>query len=240
MTQEISIPKGLDTPKLQRNPTLQLVGVYEGKKERRIVCIKKFVCLIFSCFIFVSFYLPKVMAQDVIVEDIEVIDLESRSVVGDYVVGEGGLEKGSVYLIDRDYFVKDMSKELEGATFIMTAMDDEGSKGADFITFSVEVPVVVWLATDKRWGSPPKWASDGEGWEEQPDYLVQTNEGDTDIFVLRNKEFPAGDISLGGNNDAPANLAPTYWVFLTRGSGAAAVEATDKLTTTWGKLKSAR
>ena len=197
--------------------------------------IKRLACLILSCFILASFYLPKVLAQD-----IEVSDLESRSAVGEYVVGEEGLEVGSVYLIDRDYFVKDMSKELEGATFIMTAMDDEGSKGADFITFSVEVPVVVWLANDKRWGSPPKWASDDEGWSEQPDYLVQTNEEDTDIFVLRNKEFPAGDISLAGNNDAPANLAPMYWVFLTPGSGAAAVEATDKLTTTWGKLKSNR
>ena len=202
--------------------------------------IKRFACLILSCFILASFYLPTVLAQDVVVEDIEVIDLDSRSVVGEYVVGEEGLEIGSVYLIDRDYFVKDMSKEFEGATFIMTAMDDEGSQGADFITFTVKVPIVVWLATDKRWGDPPKWASDGEGWTEQPDYLVQTNEGDTDIFVLRSKEFPAGDISLAGNNDAPAQLAPMYWVFLTRGAGAAAVEATDKLTTTWGKLKSGR
>lgn len=197
--------------------------------------IKKFSYLILSCFILASFYFPEVLAQD-----IEVSDLESKSVVGEYVVGEEGLEIGSVYLIDRDYFVKDMSKELEGATFIMTAMDDEGSKGADFITFSVDVPVVVWLAADQRWGDAPKWASDGEGWTEQPDYLVQTNEEDTDIFVLRNKEFPAGDISLGGNNDAPANLAPMYWVFLTPGSEAAAVDATDKLATTWGKLKNNR
>ena len=200
--------------------------------------IRRLAYLIIACFIFVSFPLPKVLAQDIIVEDIEVIDLESRSVIGEYVVGEEGLEIGTVYLIDRDYFVKDMSKEFEGATFIMTAMDDEGSKGDDFITFTVKVPVVVWLATDKRWGDPPKWASDDNGWTEQPDYLVQTNEGDTDIFILRNKEFPAGDISLGGNNDAPAQLAPMYWVFLTRGAGGAAVEAANKLTTTWGKLKS--
>ncbi|MDE0317069.1 MAG: hypothetical protein OXI67_11420 [Candidatus Poribacteria bacterium] len=202
--------------------------------------IKRFACLILPCFILASFYFPEVLAQDIIVEDIEVIDLKSRSVVGKYVVGEEGLELGSVYLIDRDYFVKDMSEEFEGATFIMTAMEDERSKGADFITFRVKVPIVVWLATDKRWGNPPKWASDGNGWKEQPDYLVQTNEEDTDIFVLLNKEFSAGDISLGGNNDAPANLAPMYWVFLTRGVEGAAVEATDKLTTTWGKLKSNR
>ena len=202
--------------------------------------IKRFACLILPCFILASFYFPEVLAQDIIVEDIEVIDLKSRSVVGKYVVGEEGLELGSVYLIDRDYFVKDMSEEFEGATFIMTAMEDERSKGADFITFRVKVPIVVWLATDKRWGNPPKWASDGNGWKEQPDYLVQTNEEDTDIFVLLNKEFPAGDISLGGNNDAPANLAPMYWVFLTRSAEGAAIEATDKLTTTWGKLKSNR
>ncbi|RKU17553.1 hypothetical protein C6501_03680 [Candidatus Poribacteria bacterium] len=202
--------------------------------------IKRFACLILPCFILASFYFPEVLAQDIIVEDIEVIDLKSRSVVGKYVVGEEGLELGSVYLIDRDYFVKDMSEEFEGATFIMTAMEDERSKGADFITFRVKVPIVVWLATDKRWGNPPKWASDGNGWKEQPDYLVQTNEEDTDIFVLLNKEFPAGDISLGGNNDAPANLAPMYWVFLTRSAEGAAIETTDKLTTTWGKLKSNR
>ncbi len=202
--------------------------------------IKRFACLILSCFILVSFYVPTVLAQDIVVEDIEIMDLDSRSVVGEYVVGEEPLEIGSIYLIDRDYFVKDMSKELEGATYIMTAMDDEGSQGADFITFKVKVPVVVWLATDKRWGDPPKWVSDDEGWTEQPDYLVQTNEGDTDIFILFNKEFPAGDISLGGNNDAPAQLAPMYWVFLTRGAGGAAVEAADKLTTTWSKLKSNR
>jgi len=195
--------------------------------------------LVLACLVSVSFYLPGALTQEIIVEDIEIIDLESKSVVGEYVVGEEGLEVGSVYLIDRKYFVKDMSKELKGATFIMTAMEDEASKGRDFITFRVKVPVVIWLATDKRWGNPPKWASEDEGWKEQPDYLVQTNEGDTDIFVLRNKEFPAGKISLSGNNDPPANLAPTYWVFLTRGSGAA-VEATEKLTTTWAKLKSNR
>ncbi|MDE0088860.1 MAG: hypothetical protein OXU23_24285 [Candidatus Poribacteria bacterium] len=76
--------------------------------------IKRFACLILPCFILASFYFPEVLAQDIIVEDIEVIDLKSRSVVGKYVVGEEGLELGSVYLIDRDYFVKDMSEEFEG------------------------------------------------------------------------------------------------------------------------------
>ena len=201
---------------------------------------KIFTCLMLSCFILASVSLPTVLAKAILVDDIEVLDLKSRSVVGDYVVGEEGLELGSVYLIDRDYFVKDMSDEFEGATYIMTAMEDERSKGNDFVTFRVKVPIVVWLATDKRWGNPPKWASEANGWEEQDDYLVQTNEEDTNIFVLISKEFPAGMISLGGNNDAPANLAPMYWIFLTLGEGGAAVEATDKLTTTWGKIKSNR
>ena len=201
---------------------------------------KRLACLMLTCFILVSVSLPTVLAKDILVDDIEVLDLKSRSVIGEYVVGEEGLELGSVYLIDRDYVVKDMSDEFEGATYIMTAMDDERSKGNDFITFRVKVPIVVWLATDKRWGNPPKWASEANGWEEQPDYLVQTNEEDTNIFVLINKEFPAGMISLGGNNDAPANLAPMYWVFLTLGEGGAAVESTDKLTTTWGEIKNNR
>ena len=213
----------------------------EAKKEKEkcVMCNKRFASLILACFVSVSFYLPAVLAQD-----IEVSDLESRSVVGEYVVGEEGLQVGSVYLIDRDYDIAEMSEELEGATYIMTAMDDEASTGEDFITFTVEVPVVVWIATDKRQGDPPAWLSEDEGWTlrgdgtEDGDLILLSVEDDTNYFVLRSKEFSAGEISLGGNADPPANIAPMYVVLLTPGSGGtSAVEPSSKLSTTWGELK---
>ena len=202
---------------------------------------ERFVRLVLACFVSLSFCLPGVLAEDieVVVEDIEVLDLETRSVVGDYVVSEAGsgVEVGkSLFYIDRGYTPLTMSEEFEGATYISTAMDDEASKGDDFITFKVKVPVVVWIGTDARQGDPPKWVSEDEGWVEEPELFLQSIEGDTDFYILRRKEFPAGEIALGGNFDAPAVLAPMYVVFLTRGSGAA-VEAADKLTTTWAELK---
>ena len=190
---------------------------------------KRFATLVLACFVSVSFCIPAVLGQAV-----EVFDLESRSTVGDYVVVVGGVTLGAVYLIDRDYDFITVSPELEGATYIMTAMEDEGSTGDDYLTFTIDVPAVVWVCTDGRQGDPPAWL---EGWEEQPDMLLQSADDGTDFFVIRNKEFSAGAVSLGGNADPPANVAPMYIVLLTPADGTSAVEPSSKLTTTWGELK---
>ena len=207
---------------------------------------KRFASLVLACLVSVSFCLPGILADEIeiIVEDIEVTDLESRSIVGEFVVGEEGLEVGtSLFYIDRAYNPAEMSEEFEGATYISTAMDDEGSTGKDFITFTVEVPVIVWVCTDKRQGDPPAWLSEGEGWTLRGDgtvdgdFILLSVEGDTNYYVLRSKPFPPGEISLAGNADPPATLAPMYFVFLTIDADFA-VEAAGKLSTTWAELKS--
>ena len=189
---------------------------------------KRFATLILACFVSVSFCIPAVLAQAV-----EVFDLASRSGVGDYVVVVGGVTVGAEYLIDRSYTFVTVSPELEGLTYIMTAMEDEGSTGDDFITFTVDVPVVVFVATDARQGDPPAWLS---GWDDEPDLLLQSTDDGTDFFVLRSKAFSAGAVSLGGNADPPANVAPMYIVILTE-AGTSAVEPSSKLSTTWAELK---
>ena len=97
--------------------------------------IKRFPCLILPCFILASFYFPEVLAQDIIVEDIEVIDLKSRSVVGKYVVGEEGLELGSVYLIDRDYFVFLKFRSLLGQTRLFDILNIYLARDCIFLTY---------------------------------------------------------------------------------------------------------
>ena len=200
---------------------------------------KRFATLILACFISVSFCLPAALAVEIIVEDIEVIDLEAESIVGDYVVPDEGLEVGSVYLIDRAYSVVSMPEELEGATYIMTAMEDEISKG-EFMSFTVEVPVIVWIAHDSRseeekGGAPPAWLSADEGWEKHPDMIIESTDGGMGFLILWSKWFDKGEIALRGNQDPPGS-ATMYWVILTLGQEAA-VEATDKLSTTWAELK---
>ena len=207
----------------------------------------RFASLVLACFISVSFCLPAVLAdkilpEDIVIEDIEVIDLESRSNVGEYIVGEEGLALESEYLIDRTYHFNSMTPELEGATYIVTAMEDETGTGPDFITFKVEVPVIVWICSDKRQGGTPAWLSEDEGWTLQGDgtpdgdMVLESTDGGTNFFVIRSKEFPPGEISLNGNIDPPAGIAPMYFVILTLDPNFA-VEATGKLSTTWAELK---
>ena len=205
---------------------------------------KRFASLVLACFISVSFYLPGILAQDIVIEDIEVIDLEAAN-GKPYVVGEEGLEVGSVYHIDRTYTIVSMSEELEGATFIRTALEDGLLRDEEFITFTVEVPIVVWVCTDRRGeeekgGTPPGWLSADEGWVERPEIVLEASDGDLGLFFVRSKEFPAGEVVLGASAAPPAaGQDPNYIVILT-GSSEAPVEATGKLSTTWAELKSRR
>ncbi|WP_437206305.1 PVC-type heme-binding CxxCH protein [Planctomicrobium sp. SH664] len=105
-----------------------------------------------------------------------------------------GLKAGTEPFIDRKYTLKSIPKELEGAEFIRTANDDDGSRGPDFLTFESLLPVRVWVGFDTRMKSLPAWAAEftpvegtarGHDWEYR--------------FVTR--DFPAGRISLGGNTD---------------------------------------
>ena len=197
---------------------------------------KSFASLVLACFISVSFYLPAVSAMDIVVEDIEISDFETECAM-DVMVSEVGLttDPETVYATNRDYTILRMTPEFEGATFIMTSMD---GNSADCMTFTVDVPVIVWVTSDKRAeGNVPDWVSEANGWmlqsdgTEDGDVLIETVEGDTNIFVVRAKEFPAGEVVVG-------TLGTGGPILVTRGGDTTAVEATDKLSTTWADLKS--
>jgi len=174
-------------------------------------------------------------------EKVEVTDIEVGSGKA-YKVGDGGLEIGTKYYIDRDYTVTAMAEELEGATWIMTANDDKNTQGEDFLKFQVKVPVVVWVAHDSRGeeekgGVPPGWLSEDGGWEKHPDMTITVTDGNMGDFILWSKEFEKGEIVLGGNADAPAaGQGSNYIVLLTLGE--MAVQPSGKLSSTWGRLKS--
>lgn len=198
--------------------------------------------LAFACFIFPLFLLPLAFAQDIIVEEIKVENIKVKSGKA-YKVGDDGLNVGTVYYIDRTYVVTIMPEEMVGATFIMTANDDKGAAGEDFLKFTVKSPVVVWVARDSRGdpikgGQVPEWQSEKQGWVRHEDMLIEVTDTNMGNFVLWSKEFPTGgDIVLGGNVDPPAaGQGSMYFVLLTAGKKLA-VESSGKLAAKWGKLK---
>lgn len=200
--------------------------------------------LVLVGFISIFLYLSITLAQEIKVEEIEVADIEVGS-GQPYVVGEGGLEVGTKYYIDRDYVVVAMPEELEGATWIMTANDDKGSTGEDFLKFTVNSPVVVWIGHDSRGeeekaGTPPEWLSEDKGWMKYPDMAIEVTDGNMGTFILWSKEFESGEIVLGGNGDPPAaGQGSNYIVLLTAGEGMA-VKPLGKFSTTWAELKDER
>lgn len=193
--------------------------------------------MVLASFISILFCLPVALAQEV---EVDGIDVSSGRA---YVVGEGGLEIGAIYYIDRTFAVLAMPEELEGATWIMTANDDKQSTGEDFLQFTVSGPTVVWLARDSRGeeekgGAPPEWLSEDMDWERHPDMTIEVSDGNMGHFILWSKEFEAGEIVLGGNADPPASgQNSSYLVLLTPGE-AQAVGPQGKLSTTWAGLKS--
>ena len=204
---------------------------------------KRFASLVLACFISVSFYLPAVLAEEISPEDIEVADIElidfETDCGMDVKVGEVPLTSDPPvpYSTTRAYTIKIMNEEFEGATFIMTAMDD---MSVDCITFTVKVPVIVWATSDKRnEGNIVARLTEKDGWTLQSDgtladpdkgIVIETVEGDTNIFVVRSKEFDPGEITLGTHGIGGPILITLNPNF--------AVEATDKLSTTWAELKS--
>ncbi|MFQ6041506.1 MAG: hypothetical protein ACE5PV_11670 [Candidatus Poribacteria bacterium] len=199
---------------------------------------KRIMSVALACFIFISVYIPIALAK----EEIKVTNIEVGS-GKPYKVGEGGLEVGTVYYIDRQYVVTAMPEELEGATWIMTANDDKHSKGEDFLKFTVNRPVAVWMAHDSRGeeekgGTPPGWLSKDNGWERHPDMTITVTDANMGDFILWSKEFEKGEIVLGGNEDAPAAGHGSNYIVLLTPSKGKAVEPQNKLPTVWGNLKS--
>lgn len=201
--------------------------------------MKWIISVALACFVFTFLCFPVVLAQ----EEIEVTDIEVTT-GRPYQVGDGGLEIGTVYYIDRDYVVTAIAEELEGAMWIMTANDDKQAIGEDYLKFAVNRPVVVWLAHDSRQeeekvGTPPEWLSEDNGWEKHPDMTMEVTDSNMGFFIFWSKEFEKGEIVLAGNGDPPAAGSgwSNYVVLLTPWKGAA-VGPMGKLSTTWAGLKS--
>lgn len=166
----------------------------------------------------------------------------------------GIVDVGVKYYIDRGYSfgsLPDIPKEilktqtLKGAQFIMTANDDKQSQGADFLTFTSDQPVRLWVCRDSRGdsikgGTAPKWLTDNF---DRTEIQVPSNgDGNMGFFILyKGKEdHRARKVTLGGNADPPAvGQASNYLALVTPGEGLS-VQPKAKLATVWASLKLSR
>lgn len=111
-----------------------------------------------------------------------------------------GLQRGGRVYHDRDYTWREIPKVLRGATVIQTSNEDDASRGDTALRFTVDQPVEVLVAHDRRLPRRPAWMAD---FTATPFTLASE---DT-TYALWQHTFPAGEVVLGGNlpdGDQPA------------------------------------
>jgi hypothetical protein len=101
-----------------------------------------------------------------------------------------GLSNNLPCYIDRSYKYSNVPSFLNGTTFIKTANDDKNRTDTNFLTFTANSNVTVYVAYDNR-KTKPAWLST---------YTDTKSDITTDVsFSIYQKNFSAGKIALGGN-----------------------------------------
>lgn len=141
---------------------------------------------------------------------------------GAYRKAATGLQAGATIFTDRSYQFRSVPAAFQGAEYVLTANDDDGSSGPDFLTLQALLPVVVTVAWDQRNQVLPDWLTGR--FRELPELI----EADHWRMRLFQAEFPAGLIVLGGNTvDGQAGGKSQYSVIVQMQSRGVTGEAAD-------------
>jgi mono/diheme cytochrome c family protein len=126
-----------------------------------------------------------------------VLNISNSSVLNNvYAVLSFGA--GATVYGDRDYtFTADHPVRFGGQPYIQTSNNDKLSVSSGFLTFDLAVPAEVAVLYDDRASSLPDWLSAFTATAE----TVETTDAD---FTVHAADYPAGSVTLGGNNASGA------------------------------------
>lgn len=130
---------------------------------------------------------PPPPSEDVVISNISVD-------TGKAYLSQPDLAVGNVEYIDRGYTYSAVPVEVEGHTFMQTANDDKTSAASDndFLRFSIDRDATIYVAHDNRITTKPAWL------DSFVDIGVDVDTTDVSLSLF-GKNFPQGNISLGGN-----------------------------------------
>uniref|UniRef100_UPI00356B3B47 GDSL-type esterase/lipase family protein n=1 Tax=Thioalkalivibrio sp. TaxID=2093813 RepID=UPI00356B3B47 len=121
------------------------------------------------------------------------------------------LETGNAYYVDRDYTLADIPETLVDGIWIATANNQANESAAESITFDVDRPVRVFVAYDAGASALPNWMSEFVA----AGISVSTTNPDAPTFEVYRRDYPAGEVALGGNMaDGAAGANANYVVIV--------------------------
>jgi K319L-like, PKD domain/Fibronectin type III domain len=146
--------------------------------------------------------------------------------------GVADVMTGDPYYVDASFSVLSVPAEYRGATWILTANGDVNRTSTTRLRFTVDRDVVVFVGYDRNAASAPDWLTQG---------FVPTGEGPMTTdgaspFIMWARDFPAGEIDLGGNSAPGASGAGSNYIVLVQAMDTAVVAGDgdgDGMTDTW-------
>lgn len=113
---------------------------------------------------------------------------------------------------DRDYMFTSLSPELDGQPYFLFNNNNMHETAANYATFHLYQPATLYVAMDEQACGLPGWMTD---WEPSDTTVFTTDIG----MKLYKKAFPAGDVTLGGNEMAPAGCIRSHYLLFIGKSG---------------------
>lgn len=107
---------------------------------------------------------------------------------------ESGIDPGNQTYLDRAFSYTSVPPEYVSMQYLRTANDDKASSASAFISFMTNKPISVYVGYAQT-SNLPAWLS---SWSSTGDSLINT---DRELHLYR-KDFPAGNVILGGNAGA--------------------------------------
>lgn len=113
------------------------------------------------------------------------------------------LAVGDSLYTDRTFTVSSFSTALAGGTLVQTANSDKAVTTGSHLTLTLAAPATVFIAYDKRETTLPAWLAAGNGWTLTTAAFSGSDAAASPMKVY-SKSFGMGDLTLGGNMQAPA------------------------------------
>jgi hypothetical protein len=122
------------------------------------------------------------------------------------------LEVGDTYYVDEEYTLTNIPPELNGGIWIMTANSERFNMESDYLFFSVDRNVEVYVGYDHGATAPPDWLKNN--FESTGEVIGVTDPG-TSVLDLYKAAFGLGTtITLGGNMAQGAAGASSSYVVI--------------------------
>ena len=139
--------------------------------------------------------------------ELQITDLVAKS-EGTYEVVSPVV--GDNIYVDRTHTYTEIPEDLKGAFVIKPANEDKIAEGEEFLSFSVNQPVTLYVAHDDRIEEKPAWLGEFT----RTDMEVKTSIESLRLWV---RKHPAGEIKLGVNGTD--RTRPLMYLVFIRASG---------------------